>query len=319
MMREELCNDDRVGSYVLGPEVGVGGHATVHMGYDKREKRVVAVKVLDMEEDAMNAAQEEASIQGKFDSPQIVRLYEHIAGSRHNWLVLEYVTGPDLHTALMEGWVLSEVLIAEITRMILLAVAEMHEHEVVNRDLKLENVLLHAQEDGSYAVKVCDFGSASRGEEWMLERQGTSVYLSPQMMGGTRYSRAADLWNVGMIVAELLMGRPFGSGEDRLLQRLRKGEVSADGLWRMRGSQGAKIFLLGLLHPEEEKRLTARGALDHAWLRSAKENMGGRSLSVHWRRARPVPGRSVRTERLGAGREEVCAASGGVVSSCEQL
>jgi len=87
------------------------------------------------------------------------------------------------------------------------AIAQMHSFTIIHRDLKPENVMLH---EG--VVKVCDFGwSVYRGSQLRTTFCGTPLYLSPEILMGNSYDESVDIWTLGIMLYEMVIGgSPFG-------------------------------------------------------------------------------------------------------------
>ena len=190
------------------------------------------------------------------------------------YLVTELCEGGDLLDELdrRETGTLAEQDVAIVINALLSCVNYFHQRNIVHRDLKLENILLHDHDYND--VKVIDLGLAKplkKGEN-LDEVVGTPYYIAPEMLRH-KYDHKCDIWSVGVIAFMLLGGyAPFdGDNDKEILASAKKGEfVCDDEAWDL-VSDEALEFLLLLLEKNPKKRPTAAEALEHPWLASQRE------------------------------------------------
>ncbi|TVT98065.1 hypothetical protein EJB05_56640, partial [Eragrostis curvula] len=190
------------------------------------------------------------------------------------FLVMEFV-GPSLRDWLTRP--VSEDVAREFMGQLLSAAVTMHAAPMIHRDIKPENILVGAGGE----LKICDFGLATPKPPPHPElRVGTLPYCSPeQLMGSRGYGSAVDMWALGCVMAELLIGSPLftATTEDDMLEQI---ENLRDGI----ASMGLKAFddlldlspagrelLAGLLSIDPRQRLTATEALEHRWFTEETE------------------------------------------------
>ncbi|MGC4175324.1 Stk1 family PASTA domain-containing Ser/Thr kinase [Demequina sp.] len=211
------------GRYEVGDLIGRGGMAEVHIGYDTRLGRTVAVKILraDLARDPsfQTRFRREAQSAAGLNHPSIVAVYDTgedtIVGSTGApqavpFIVMEYVEG---HTVrdILKGDVAAPIDEAvEIVSGVLSALEYSHHAGLVHRDIKPGNVMLTP----TGAVKVMDFGIAralADAGQTMTQTQavvGTAQYLSPEQARGENVDARSDLYSTGCLLFELLTGRP---------------------------------------------------------------------------------------------------------------
>ncbi|WP_084099869.1 Stk1 family PASTA domain-containing Ser/Thr kinase [Demequina sp. NBRC 110051] len=211
------------GRYEIGDLIGRGGMAEVHIGYDTRLGRTVAIKILraDLARDPsfQTRFRREAQAAAGLNHPAIVAVYDtgedHTTGNDGNpqavpYIVMEYVEG---HTVrdILKGDVAAPIDEAvEISSGVLTALDYAHHAGLVHRDIKPANVMLTP----TGAVKVMDFGIAralADAGNTMTQTQavvGTAQYLSPEQARGETVDARSDLYSVGCLLFELLTGRP---------------------------------------------------------------------------------------------------------------
>lgn len=211
------------GRYEVGDLIGRGGMAEVHIGYDTRLGRTVAIKILraDLARDPsfQTRFRREAQAAAGLNHPSIVAVYDTgedqvrtEAGALQAvpFIVMEYVEG---HTVrdILKGDVAAPIEEAvEITIGVLSGLEYAHHAGLVHRDIKPANVMLTP----TGAVKVMDFGIAralADVGQTMTQAQavvGTAQYLSPEQARGENVDARSDLYSAGCLLFELLTGRP---------------------------------------------------------------------------------------------------------------
>ena len=214
--------------YEIGEVIGRGGMAEVHEGRDLRLGRRVAVKILrpDLARDPSFQARfrREAQSAAALNHPNIVAVYDTgedvLAGEGADaivvpYIVMEYVDGMTLRQLLASGRRLLPERALEITGGVLSALDYAHRHGIVHRDIKPANVMLTRTGD----VKVMDFGIAralADGASTMTATStvmGTAQYLSPEQARGEVVDARSDLYSAGVLLYELLTGRPPFTGD----------------------------------------------------------------------------------------------------------
>ncbi|MFN8099771.1 MAG: Stk1 family PASTA domain-containing Ser/Thr kinase [Dermatophilaceae bacterium] len=213
------------GRYEVGELIGRGGMAEVHLGYDTRLGRDVAIKILrsDHLRDAtfLGRFRREAQSVAGLSHPAIVAVYDsgeerarESGGAPVSipYIVMEYVDGMTLREILRERGSLTPHEAGRITEGVLGALDYSHRARMVHRDIKPANVMI--SRDGS--VKVMDFGIAravADSQATMTQTSsvmGTAQYISPEQAEGQTVDSRSDLYSTGCLLFELLTGRtPF--------------------------------------------------------------------------------------------------------------
>ncbi len=214
------------GRYRLGQLVGRGGMAEVFEGYDLRLGRTVAIKLLksDLANDASFEAKfrQEAQASARMAHPTIVRVYD--AGEEEEtdqngqivktpYIVMELVRGKLLREVIQSGVEIDKAV--RYVAGVLTALEVSHRAGVVHRDIKPANVMIGEND----SVKVMDFGIAravtdnSATQAATAGIVGTAQYFSPEQARGDAVDGRTDLYSTGVILYELLAGRPPFTGE----------------------------------------------------------------------------------------------------------
>jgi serine/threonine protein kinase/Tol biopolymer transport system component len=232
-----LSAGTRVGPYQILVPLGAGGMGEVYRARDTRLNRDVAIKVLPdlfaRDPERLARFQREAQVLASLNHPHIAHIHglEETGGVRA--LVMELVEGDNLAQRIARGAIPLDDALA-IAMQIAEALEAAHEQGIIHRDLKPANVKVRP--DGT--VKVLDFGLAkaldrfsSSSSEAALANSptvaspatdgrtavgvilGTAAYMSPEQAAGKPVDRRSDLWAFGVVVMEMLTGRPVFTGE----------------------------------------------------------------------------------------------------------
>ncbi|MYS14017.1 serine/threonine-protein kinase [Streptomyces sp. SID4982] len=183
----------------------------------------VAIKVLKEElasdPDIVMRFLRERSVLLRLTHPNIVRVRDLVVEGDLLALVMDLVEGPDLHRYLRENGTFSPVAAALLTAQVADALAASHADGVVHRDLKPANVLLR-QYDGQMYPMLTDFGIARLADSPGLTRThefvGTPAYVAPESAEGRPQTSAVDVYGAGILLYELVTGRPPFSGATAL-------------------------------------------------------------------------------------------------------
>jgi serine/threonine protein kinase/beta-lactam-binding protein with PASTA domain len=213
--------------YELGNLIGRGGMADVYEGVDTRLGRVVAIKLMksDLANDPTfeTRFRQEAQASARMAHPNIVRIYD--AGeeygvdangnpSRTPFIVMEYVKGKLLRDMMAEKRLTISQSI-EYAEGVLTALEISHRAGIIHRDIKAANVMI----TDSGQVKVMDFGIARVVSESSATQAhtrgivGTAQYFSPEQARGETVDARTDLYSTGVLLYEMLAGRPPFTGE----------------------------------------------------------------------------------------------------------
>ncbi|BAW91897.1 serine/threonine protein kinase PknA [Actinomyces sp. Chiba101] len=216
------------GRYEIRDLIGRGGMAEVHLGYDRRLNRVIAIKLLrsDLASDStfQTRFQREAQSAAALNHPSIVAVYDsgeealvQPDGTSRTvpYIVMEYVEGHTVRELLGDGEAVPIPEAVEIVTGVLDALEYSHRAGIVHRDIKPGNIMITS----TGAVKVMDFGIARAIEDSAatVTQQhavvGTAQYLSPEQARGEVVDTRSDLYSTGCLLYELLTGQPPFTGD----------------------------------------------------------------------------------------------------------
>ena len=199
-----------VGKYVIDQEIGKGAFGVVYLGHHQsNEQDQVAIKVLE-NNGHLEQQLAEPEMLSRLKHPNIVRLREYFVYSNQLIIVLDYISGGDLKSALESGRVFSQDEVHELLRSMASALAFAHERNIVHRDIKMANIMLD-DAGGQLRFILTDFG-IGRVAEGVQDRPntgGTYLFMAPEQFRG-RPVPQSDLWAVGVVAYYMLSGKmPF--------------------------------------------------------------------------------------------------------------
>jgi eukaryotic-like serine/threonine-protein kinase len=208
------------GRYAVTARLAHGGMATVYLALDTRLDRQVALKVMHAElardDEFVRRFIGEARSVARLNHQNVVAVFDQGADGPFLYLAMEYVPGRTLKELLRERGRFSPATALDIMTGVLDGLAAAHASGIVHRDVKPENVLLTP--DGR--VKVADFGlaraQAAAGHTRAGLLIGTVAYLPPEQVTGDSAGPRGDVYSAGVVLFELLTGRPPFSGDTPL-------------------------------------------------------------------------------------------------------
>ncbi len=205
------------GRYELEKLVGSGGMSNVFRAHDRLLERTVALKILHeqytRDDDYVERFRREARAVAKLAHPNIVTVIDRGEQDGRQFIVFEYVDGPNLKDLTRDGPLEVREAI-DLTLQVARALSFAHERGLVHRDVKPQNVLLN--DDGQ--AKVTDFGIARsldvQGVTQTGTVLGTSDYIAPEQARGQRVDPKTDIYSLGAVLYELLVGDVPFSGDN---------------------------------------------------------------------------------------------------------
>ncbi|XP_070970826.1 mitogen-activated protein kinase 15-like [Oncorhynchus clarkii lewisi] len=292
--------------YEIKKRLGKGAYGIVWKAVDRQTGEVVAVKkIFDAfrnRTDAQRTFREIMFLQEFGDHVNIVKLLNVIRAQNDKdiYLVFEYMD-TDLHAVIKKGNLLKDIHKRYVMHQLLKATKYLHSGNVIHRDQKPSNILL----DTDCFVKLCDFGLArslcqiqeDAGNPALTEYVATRWYRAPEiLLGSSRYTKGVDMWSIGCILGEMLLGQPLFPGTSTInqIEKIMSAipHPSPEDVLSIRSEYGASVIQRMLLKPQvpledllqssvppdaldlvrrllvfnPDKRLTAEQALQHLYV-----------------------------------------------------
>lgn len=214
----------RIGRFEIRRELGRGAQSVVHLAWDPQLEREVALKTLHLtaaQRQDNAALLAEARAVSRLRHPGIVPVFEAGEEAGDPYLVFEYVPGETLAALMRRRGALPAAEAVALLLGVLDALAEAHAQGVIHRDLKPSNVLI----DKGGQPRVMDFGIARRADDPRARDglSGTPGYMAPEYIERRELSARNDVFAAGVMLVELLSGRPLHGDLDaaRILERTR--------------------------------------------------------------------------------------------------
>ena len=283
----------KIENYDLETCLGKGAFGEVYLTSRKGDPKKYATKKLDREEiesgEGIKYLRNEIVILQYLNHPNIVKFQEVKKTKKHYYIIMEYCNGGELSKALEKyvnkyGKPFPEELVQHFMRQIISAFKYIHERKIIHRDVKLDNILLHFENEEDLknfdlmkaTVKIIDFGFACKISKTGLQYTvlGSPINMDPiilkKLNSSTKktkqlgYSEKADIWSIGTICYEMVIGRPVYDAEDMddLVEKVE------DGSYKVPTSMSHELvsFLNAMLQYNSENRLTASQLSRHDFI-----------------------------------------------------
>jgi serine/threonine-protein kinase len=209
-----------LGRYELLAELGKGAMGVVYRANDPLLDRQVAIKTVSMSLDPQEMAEyegrfyQEAKAVGSLNHPNIVTVYDVGKSGNLAYMAMEFLQGEELRALMATGQPLPVARAVDIAAQVAEGLAYAHQNGVVHRDVKPANIMLSV----TGRCKITDFGIARMRSAEVKTQTGIVLgsprYMSPEQVAGKRAEPRSDIFSLGVILYEMLTGRPPFTGED---------------------------------------------------------------------------------------------------------
>lgn len=267
------------GDYEMDQRIGYGSFANVYRAHHYQTGLVVAVKAINKEKVGLNARhaqslRAEMEIMKRLLHKNIVRFLDVHETKNHTYIVMTHCAGGDLSKYIKKYGKISEADARFLMGQLADGLRYLHDKRLVHRDLKPQNILLDKQTTPAtlrdVTIKIADFGFARHMEHNSMAATlcGSPLYMAPEILRYQKYDHKADLWSVGTILYEMLVGQPpfTGANHVQLLQRI---EATANDIKfpsTVTLSSECKDLIRRLLRKDPKERLTFSEFFSHPFI-----------------------------------------------------
>ena len=251
--------------FEIGKPLGRGKFGAVYLAREKRTKYIVAIKVLQksqlLKAGVEHQLRREIEIQSHLRHRHILRMYGYFYDAKRIYLILEYSPGGELYKRLTAKGHFSDRTAARYISDLARALDFCHDKHVIHRDIKPENLLVGAQGE----IKIADFGwSVHAPTSRRNTLCGTLDYLPPEMVEGREHDKQVDVWSLGILLFEFLVGTPPFEAEGHSATYRRIARV--DLRFPPGVSEDAKDLIRKLLVKDPSSRLRLKDLPNHPWV-----------------------------------------------------
>ncbi|XP_061712330.1 serine/threonine-protein kinase PLK4 [Cydia pomonella] len=259
---------EKIEDYEIFEHLGKGGFAHVYRARCRKSNIFVAIKMIDKALMAsagmIGRVRQEVTIHSRLKHPAILELYTFFEDVHYVYLVLELAHNGELARHFKLGSCgIGEKAAADIFRQVVSGVLYLHSHNIIHRDLSLNNLLLTKDQ----SVKIADFGLATQlngPDEKHVTMCGTPNYISPEVASREVHGLPADVWGLGCLLYTLLVGSPPFHTQ-HVKTTLNK-VIQADYKIPTELSIQAQDILQKLLCKDPTKRITLKSVAEHPFV-----------------------------------------------------
>ncbi|XP_050967439.1 aurora kinase A [Labeo rohita] len=252
-------------NFDIGRALGKGKFGSVYLARERQTKFILALKVLfkkQLEKAGVeHQLRREVEIQSHLRHPNILRLYGYFHDTARVYLILEFAPKGELYGELQRCGTFNDQRSATYIMELADALSYCHSKNVIHRDIKPENLLLGANGE----LKIADFGwSVHTPSSRRSTLCGTLDYLPPEMIEGKTHDEKVDLWSLGVLCYEFLVGRPpfETKSHEETYRKISRVEFT----YPAHVSEGSRDLINRLLKHNPMHRLPIQGVMVHPWV-----------------------------------------------------
>ena len=260
-----LEQEPKYSDFIPVKQLGSGSFGHVILAQHKITKANYAIKAID-KRNTVNIQEmpyfiREIEIMYKVHHPNVVKLFGHFEDNNYCYFLMEYIPGGNIYSLVQRQRPVTLQGIASIMKDVIYAIYYLHHMnpKIVHRDIKPENVLLDQQN----RAKLTDFGWSNYmvGPMKRTTVCGTPVYLAPEIINNTGHDERVDIWCIGVLLFELIVGRPPFSGETE--QKIRYNIIKMKINWPSNMNRDAADLISRILKYNPEERISLEQMLLH--------------------------------------------------------
>ncbi|MGH2508266.1 MAG: protein kinase domain-containing protein [Ktedonobacteraceae bacterium] len=279
------------GRYEIREHIATGGMASVFKTWDHRVERFVAIKILrSLDKNDLKVVERfrrEARAAASLIHSNAVTIFDFFEESSQYYLVMEYIHGPTLKQLVGQRRHLQPHETLEIASQVCAVLQVAHNRGFIHRDIKPQNIMLassgasinNSAGAGNLLVKLTDFGIVRVAEEAGLTNSGivlgTADYLSPEQARGERLTASSDLYSLGVVMFEMLTGRPPFLGPTAVAIAMQHASANPPSMQQVNSSVNIPVsveqIVMRTLEKEPEDRFLSAHEMRQALRYCAKE------------------------------------------------
>ena len=265
----DIKNFSKIYEGIIPIELGAGAFGRVYLVRDNLSEKPYALKVINKHKllqtyGNCKLIHNEIDIHSKLNHPNIIRLYNVSETDEEINILLEYAKNGSLFSLIHKEKGFSEHKAYKYFIQIVNAVYFLHQNNIIHRDIKPENILIGEND----LLKLCDFGCAK--ELTMNKRStfcGTVEYMAPEIVGSENYDYSVDIWSLGILLFELLMGySPFRSKKEKNIMIKIKNHIDLKFDKNKKLSKDCKDLINKLLDMNPLNRLKIKDIFVHPFI-----------------------------------------------------
>lgn len=266
--------------FEIGKPLGRGKFGSVYLARERRSKFIVALKVIKkkqlLESNVEHQLRREIEIQSHLRQKNILRMYGYFWDEKRIYIILEFAPGGELYKQLQQRGHFSEQITAKYISDLSIALSYCHTKHIIHRDIKPENLLIGNKGE----IKIADFGWSVHAPTSRRQTLcGTLDYLPPEMVEGKDHDSTADIWSLGVLVYEFLVGNPPFEAEGYRATYRRISSV--DLKFPPSVASGARDLIAKLLVREPLKRMRLLDIPKHPWIAHHTQGKSLKALEIY--------------------------------------
>jgi len=255
----------KLSDFEIGKPLGKGKFGNVYLAREKRTKYIVALKMLKksqlLKAGVEHQLRREIEIQSHLRHKNILRMYGYFYDEKRIYLILEFSYGGELYKLLTSKGCFSESFSAKMILDLSQALAYCHSKHIIHRDIKPENLLIGYNNE----IKIADFGWSIHAPTSRRNTLcGTLDYLPPEMVEGKDHDETVDIWTLGVLLYEFLVGNPPFETESHNATYRRI--TAIDLRFPKKVPLDARDLISKLLRKDPKKRLSLKSVPTHPWI-----------------------------------------------------
>jgi calcium-dependent protein kinase len=268
--------------YFLIKTIGEGSFGKVYKVRQRGTNKVFAMKLVKRDNNFHDGNRDflnEIYILRKLDHPNILKIFEFFTDKKYFYFIMDYVSGGDLYSQIIEIEHYTEVIAAKIIKQLFSCVTYLHKMNIIHRDLKLENMMVsyYNEKEEEIEIKLIDFGTACfyKNDKKLSLKIGSPFYIAPEVIKGS-YGFECDIWSCGIILYILLSGLPpfQGRSNKETFKYIVNSELEFGPKWK-KISDEAKDLVKRCLEKDPDKRIKEIDALHHPFVLNNTSIKGG--------------------------------------------